>query len=431
MKRALKIACLSALALAGGMQAASADLIIPSFTYRTGPYAGGGIPLSDGFADYFTLLNERDGGINGVPVKLIECEYGYNTEKGVECFNEFVEQGALTAAPFSTGLAYWLIPLANEIGFPIHTMGYGLTAVADGDTFDYFFNFPAHYWHGAYAQIEHLKELSGGSLEGKTIAHVYHNSGYGREPIPTLEALAEKEGFNLVMAPVDHPGEDQKAVWDAVMAENPDYVLLWGWGVMNEVAIGEAIDRGFPIENMVGIWWSASEDDVRWFRDDSDGYRAVTFHALGTDFSIYNDMNMIVYQAGKARGDMNNIGDVLYNRGMAQAAFIELAIRKAMEIHGTTEITREMLRDGYEQLEVSEDLLAERGIEGFIPPMHISCENHVGEGLVAVGQWSSRHQRWLQITDYMEPQTEILDPQIEAASKAYAQENGFTSGKCN
>ena len=50
-----------------------ADLVFPALSYRTGPYAPNGIPFADGYADYFTLLNERDGGIGGVPTKLLEC----------------------------------------------------------------------------------------------------------------------------------------------------------------------------------------------------------------------------------------------------------------------------------------------------------------------------------------------------------------------
>ena len=43
---------------AATMMAASpvmADLVFPSLSYRTGPYAAGGIPFADGYADYFTL----------------------------------------------------------------------------------------------------------------------------------------------------------------------------------------------------------------------------------------------------------------------------------------------------------------------------------------------------------------------------------------
>ena len=52
-------------ALAAGP--AMAELVFPSLSYRTGPYAANGIPFADGYADYFTLLNERDGGIGGEP----------------------------------------------------------------------------------------------------------------------------------------------------------------------------------------------------------------------------------------------------------------------------------------------------------------------------------------------------------------------------
>ena len=69
------IACAALLALGSG--SAAADLVFPSLSYRTGPYAPNGIPFADGFADYFTLLNERDGGIGGVTARVVECETGY------------------------------------------------------------------------------------------------------------------------------------------------------------------------------------------------------------------------------------------------------------------------------------------------------------------------------------------------------------------
>ena len=56
---------LIAAAVAGTLAAgpALADLVIPDLSYRTGPYAAGGTPFSDGYQDYFNLLNARDGGI--------------------------------------------------------------------------------------------------------------------------------------------------------------------------------------------------------------------------------------------------------------------------------------------------------------------------------------------------------------------------------
>ena len=97
----IAIAALAASIAAGPVLA---DLVFPSLSYRTGPYAPNGIPFADGYADYFTLLNERDGGIGGVPTKLLECETGYNTTKGVECYEATKGQGALVYFPLSTDL---------------------------------------------------------------------------------------------------------------------------------------------------------------------------------------------------------------------------------------------------------------------------------------------------------------------------------------
>ena len=83
--RGIWIAVLAALVLTAPMQVSAQpkELFIPLLVYRTGPYAPSGIPIADGFVDYFALLNERDGGINGVKVAWEECETQYDTKQGV------------------------------------------------------------------------------------------------------------------------------------------------------------------------------------------------------------------------------------------------------------------------------------------------------------------------------------------------------------
>lgn len=416
-----------------GMLAGSpvfADLTITSLTYRTGPYAAGGIPFSDGYADYFTMLNARDGGVGGERIELIECEFGYNTQRGLECYDETVDQGTLVYQPLSTGLTLELIERVSRDQVVLHTMGYGLTAASDGATFPYVFNFPAHYWDGAVAQIAYLKELNGGSLSGTRIMHMHHNSGYGREPLPTLEALAEIEGFELMPLPIDHPGEDQSAVWPAIMADQPDYILFWGWGVMNRVALESAIEFGFPVDRMMGIWWSAAESDLKPLGRAADGYMSVTFHAVGDDFAIFNDLSMLVYQTGKARGTMNNIGEALYNRGVAAAIYAAEAIRNAQRIHGVSDVTPAMVRDGYEALTLDAEAFVELGFEGFTPPMQITCEDHGGGGLVAVARWNAGLRKWQQVTDYYSPNDALIEPQISAVAAEFAASRGIVPTGC-
>ena len=129
-------------ALAAGP--AMAELVFPSLSYRTGPYAANGIPFADGYADYFTLLNERDGGIGGETIRVPECETAYNTKQAVECYENTKNQGesgALVYQPLSTGITYQLIPKATADGIPVHSMGYGRTSAKDGSVFKNIFNY--------------------------------------------------------------------------------------------------------------------------------------------------------------------------------------------------------------------------------------------------------------------------------------------------
>src|SRR5262245_55174086 len=89
---------------AGGPALADDTIYIQLPTYRTGPYAGSGIPIANGMADYLTMLNERDGGVNGVKIVFEECETGYDTQKGVECYEQAKAKKSLVFNPYSTGI---------------------------------------------------------------------------------------------------------------------------------------------------------------------------------------------------------------------------------------------------------------------------------------------------------------------------------------
>jgi len=325
-------------ALAAGVVAVSSwmpvaqaqdSMYMPSMTYRTGPFAGGGTPFADGYADYFTLLNERDGGIGGVATRLLECETGYNTEKGVECYESTKGEGSLIYQPLSTGITYQLIPKASADGIPIHSMGYGRTSAANGSVFEWVFNYPANYWNGASHAVNHILDVNGGDINGKKIALVYHNSAYGKEPIRTLQELSGKHGFELMEVAVDHPGQEQKSQWLQIRRERPDYVLMWGWGVMNQVAIQEAANIRFPMENFIGVWWSGSENDVAPAGEGANGYKSLNMHATGSDFPLFDDIQKYVVDAGKAAGAGDQVGTVLYNRGIYAAMLAAEAAKKA------------------------------------------------------------------------------------------------------
>lgn len=411
------------------------ELVIPTLDYRTGPYAPNGIPVANGFTDYLNMLNERDGGINGVKIKHVDCETGYNTKKGVECYEKIKDtspSGALAIQPLSTGITYQLIPKASVDEVPIFSMGYGRTSAANGKVFPWVFNFPATYWSQATALVQYIADQEGGfdALKGKKIYLVYHNSAYGKEPIRTLESMADKFGYEFRGLPVDHPGQEQKATWLQIRKEKPDWVLMWGWGVMNQVAIKEAASIRYPMDHFIGVWWSGSENDVMPAGDAADGYLSGAFHAPGGGFPVHDDIRKHVYDKGLGKGDRDRIGEVLYNRGMVAAMWTTEAVRNAMEIHGTKEVTGKHVRDGFEALDVDEARLEELGLGGFTYPVKITCENHEGPGKVAVQQWDAKAKQWNIVSKFYEPLRDITGPLIEADSAAYAAENNVTPRDC-
>jgi branched-chain amino acid transport system substrate-binding protein len=131
----LGLAIVTAVSAAVSLAQAEEGIYVPLFTYRTGPFAGSGIPIANGLTDYLNMLNERDGGIGGVRLIVDECETGYDTKKGVECYEQVKGKQPVLVNPWSTGITLQLIPKAAVDKIPILSMAYGFSAAADGDIF--------------------------------------------------------------------------------------------------------------------------------------------------------------------------------------------------------------------------------------------------------------------------------------------------------
>ena len=413
---------------------AQSEQFIPMLVYRTGPYAPSGIPVANGFRDYYTLINNRDGGINGVKITFEECETEYNTKLGVECYEKLKNKGPTGASlvnPYSTGITYQLIPKASVDEVPILSMGYGRTAAADGRYFPWVFNFPTTYWSQASAFVHYVALQEGGfdNLKGKKIAHVHHNSAYGKEANPTLEALAEKYGYNLTLLAVDHPGQEQKATWLQIRRLRPDWVFMSGWGVMNQVAIKEAAAINFPMDHFVGNWWSGSDADVIPASDGAKGYKSAAFHGAGAHWQVHDDIVKHVYGGDEAEAKRNNIGEVLYNRALVNAMYGVEAIRTAMAKFGNKSMSGEQVRWGLENLDITEARLAEIGMKGMLLPIKISCEDHETGGPIVIQQWDG--SKWNIVSDWVTPIREVVRPLVEKAAMAYAEENKIEARDCS
>ena len=429
MKR-LKILSLVAasLALAAPQVPAVAqegELFLPLLTYRTGPFAGSGIPIADGMHDYLTLLNERDGGIGGVKIAIEECETGYNTQKGVECYDSLKSRNPLVINPYSTGITLQLIPKASVDGIPVLSMAYGLSAAADGQVFPWVFNPPLSYWDGASAAIKYIAEQEGGmdALKGKKIGYIFLDAGYGREPIPLLEDFAKEYGFTLTQYPVPFDTmQNQSSQWLNVRRDRPDYMIMWGWGAMNPTAVREAAKVRYPMDKFIGVWWSGGEDDARPAGDGAKGYKTMNFNGVGTDFPVIQDIITYVHDKGLSTvSDKSRIGENLYNRGVMNSFLMAEAVRNAQAMTGNKVVTPAEVRAGMEALDLTEGRLEEAGFAGFMQPLKLSCTDHAGETDVYIQQWNG--QSWEKVSDWFSPMVDVVRPMLEQAAAEYEKAN--------
>ncbi|MEO1709510.1 MAG: ABC transporter substrate-binding protein [Pseudomonadota bacterium] len=433
----MKLATMSLGLAAGAMfvtgvatSAQAEELFVPVLSYRTGAFAGSGIPQANGFTDYLELINQRDGGVNGVKIRYEECETGYNAQKGVECYEKTKVQNALIYNPYSTGITLQLIPKAAVDKIPVFSMGYGLSAAAVGEKFPWVFNAPATYWGQASAIIKYIQAQEKGSLKGKKIGFIYLDVGYGREPIPVLEELSKQLGFELIKLPVGvKEMQNQASQWLQVRRQRPDYMVMWGWGAMNPTAVKEAAKIRFPMEKFIGVWWSGSEGDVIPAGPGAKGYKAVSFHGAGTDFPVMQDIKKFVHDKGAGVGKGSNWGEVLYNRSVFNAMLVVEAIRKAQESSGKKVINGEDMRKGMEALDLTADRLKELGFEGFANPIRITCKDHSGAHAMFIQQWDG--SKWTKISDWIEPMTDVVRPLLEKAASDYVSDKpNWPQQKC-
>ncbi len=404
---------------------AANGIFVPLFTYRTGPFSGSGIPVANGLHDYLTMLNERDGGIGGEKLIVQECEDGYDTQKGVQCYDSVKDRNPVVITPYSTGITEQLIPKAAVDKIPLLSMAYGLSASADGSLFPWIFNAPDTYWDGASAFIRHVAKVDGGvdKLKGKTIGLIYLDAPYGKEPIPLLQSLAKDYGYTLKLYPVEATQmQDQDSIWLDVRRDRPEWLYLQGWGAMNPAAVEEAAKNGFKMDHLVGVWWSGGDQDARPAGMAGKGYTTLDINGVGQNYPAIQDILKYVVDKGKSQvTSKDQVGENLYDRGVMNAVLIAEGIRNAQKLTGKKLIDGADMRRGLESLNISEARWKELGLAGFAEPIHLSCADHNGHDNVLLVQWDGK--KWIKQPDSIAPIHDKVQPLIDSAAEQYVKAN--------
>jgi len=425
----LAVAGASALLAATSAHAQAKEQFFPVLTGRTGPVAPNATPWANGYVDYFKLTNAR-GGINGVMTLVEECETAYATDRGVECYERLKGKhgGATVFQPLSTGITFALTDKIPGDKIPMITSGYGRSDTADGNAFKWNFPLVGHYWVAGDTVLQHIAKKEGGwdKLKGKKIAVVYHDSPFGKEVLPIIQERSKMHGFEVMLLPVPAPGVEQKSIWLQVRQQRPDFVIMQTWGVMTPTAIKEAVATGYPREKMFGTWWSGAEPDLKDVGTAAKGYSAVMMqHGAEPGSAVVKEILEKVHAKGQGTGPKDEVGSVLYMRGVMGAMLAVEGVRAAQERFGKGKVmTGEQARWGYENLNLTQAKLDALGFKGVMRPISTSCADHLGASYARVHTWDGSKFVWS--SDWLEADQQIIKPLVRESADKYLAEKKLT-----
>jgi len=375
---------------------------------RTGATQITGVVLCPAMHDYYDLIN-AGGGIDGYTIKADEIDNEYKVPQAVEAYQRHKQEGAVLMTLYGTPMTVALNQRLDEDKIATTSPGFGIAAAADGTRYRYLFPIAATYWSQGAAAVQFVKDKLGGNLKGKKIAYVFYDNPAGKEPLPIVEELQKREGFELRTFAVPPPGVEVGAqVLDITQRFRPDFVIAHLFGRSPAAAIKAFKSNGYPLSKVVGLVWASSEADIDAAGGFAvaEGYHAMQFAGAGDDYPVRQQIKAMYKKAGKETLDLMDKNTVYYNRGLLQAAIHVEGIRNALKSNGGKAPTGTDIKNGLEQIR-------DFTLGGLVPPLEITPTDHEGGGWVQIFQ--VKGGKFVKETDWFRAYRDVVEHALKTA----------------
>lgn len=219
----------------------------------TGPFATAGQLVAPAFGMAQKLFND-EGGINGTPIRFVTEDSGYVPQNTLANYQRaLASHGTNMVAYFadSTGAMKLIAPELKGANARIMGSTSFASELADPATHPYQFMSGPSYQSQFDILLENIK-AEGGS----TVAFIYSNTEFGRDPIEHGKATAERLGLRVVLEEVTKPqGADIPTHVTKLAQSGAEYCILHGYvtGVWPQL-IGGARQFGLPTR-FKGTFW--------------------------------------------------------------------------------------------------------------------------------------------------------------------------------
>jgi branched-chain amino acid transport system substrate-binding protein len=173
---------------------------------------------------------------------------------------------------------------------------------------------------------------------------------------------------------------------------------------------------------MYGVWWAGAEPDVKDVGDGAKGYSALAMqHGAEPNSKVVKEILEKLHAKGQGTGPKEEVGQVLYMRGLISSMLSVEGVRKAQERYGKGKrITGEQMRWGLENLDLDQKALDGMGLGGVMRPVKTSCLDHMGSAWARIHTWDGK--KWNFSSDWYQGDEKVLRPMVIATAGKYAEE---------
>jgi branched-chain amino acid transport system substrate-binding protein len=235
--------------------AQSGEIVLGAAPPISGVFAFAGAGLHAGLNDWTEWKNSK-GGIAGRRVRYVAEDSGYKVDQAVAIFKKIVAQHKPPVFyGDSTGWAKAIAPEVSRLGTLLATGPSFASDLADPVKAPYYF-MPGPTYAG---MIEILLEYISRSAAGATkpsVAFVYSDTEFGRDPIQAGKARAQKLGIPVALEIITKPGAvDVSAEMIKLRRAKPDFVIFHGY-VLAPIPefLRQMREAGLSARGMGTIW---------------------------------------------------------------------------------------------------------------------------------------------------------------------------------
>jgi len=310
---------LQGIAAAGGLSALglplqvlsqqASELVVAAAPPITGVFAFAGVGLNQGLGDYCDWRNEARGGVAGRKLRYVSEDSGYKMDQAMAVFKKLM---ANHKPPVfygdSTAWAKAAAVEVSQLGSTLTCSPSFASELADPEKVPYYFMAGPTYASMCHILLEYINSQARGGNK-PTVAIVYSDTEFGRDPIESAKERAKKLGLNVVQEIITKPGSvDVSAEVARLRRARPDYVIFHGY-VLAPIPefIRQMRDAGMTQTNFMGTIWSMDKSTAEAMGPAGEGWMGVMPYRYSHDTKEAPAMQAMVQYAQKKRPDMKYV----------------------------------------------------------------------------------------------------------------------------